>query len=679
MKAPLLSKHRAPYFPRCILFTFLFVFFVFTLFLHFDMYTLSHKNVEESIGGFHPRFFDVHFLMSPMPDNVWNGKHFLGRQTKVLTPFNAHCNLLTPSCEDICRQKMKNEQPSSRVCINIYRIPQQCWSTEDIRCWGWDNLVWDGTVEWLVLGEDQTGSEIGVRWIHFIWNIPLVPGAESDFHLFSFGDGKIETFNVIKEKLGKATNLHSHLNMVEDNDNVMFTGHHMGAAWAAQLNIWFGQQGKPGDKRTAIGSSPPLASKSFHRSYMEQSNTSKMLLLGLQVGGKLVMDVKMVQMPDVVTDVDTQSLPQFAYACDINESGMTCMDPQPLAFSRFVTFQQASQGAIEQHILDKASEIETYMTCFHACSHRFDWMNADFVENVSPFDFRPIPHMQLLQPGQPNAGPFPLPLPPSSSQDPTYLQSNPVVTMKNYDLLQLEQLQAGLSGIGPPVILPASSSQAGPSQLDPVTYPIQGGTEQLPSDLDPSELESGLEMLQSYMIPSNTQPQSSINSDTLTQATAPFVGATPVVARRAPASPSDSMAPVFAYPPPPPLQSYSMAASSSTDSVSHFAAPRAHNEGQVFASELPPEALQSLQAQSASDYPRAKVRPTAEDVMRTMNPRRGEGIAAYRRRIINEVRTRFQLTKQKYSGDWHTRQWFVDESKTIWDDFQKYFRENPGI
>merc|ERR1719285_1045046 len=131
------------------------------------------------------------------------------------------------------------------------------------------------------------------------------------------------------------------------------------------------------------------------------------------------MDVKMIQMSDVVTDADVMSLPQFAYACNINESGMTCMDPQPPVFSRFVTFQQASQGALGQPFLDKVSEIETYMTCFHLCSHRFDWMNADFVENVAPFDFRPIPNMQLTQSGQQNPIHFPPLLPPSSSQDST--------------------------------------------------------------------------------------------------------------------------------------------------------------------------------------------------------------------------------------------------------------------
>lgn len=183
---------------------------------------------------------------------------------------------------------------------------------------------------------DQTGREMGVRWIHFIWNTPTVPGTTSDFHLFSFGDGKIETFDAIKEKLEKATNFQSHLEMVEYDDNVLFTGHHMGAAWAATLNIWFGQQGKPEEKRTAIGSSPPLAPKTFYQSYMEQSKTSKMLLLGLFVSGKLVMDVKMLQMSDVVTDIDAQSLPQFGYVCNINESGMTCMDPQPLSVVTFI-------------------------------------------------------------------------------------------------------------------------------------------------------------------------------------------------------------------------------------------------------------------------------------------------------------------------------------------------------
>jgi len=527
MKTPLLPQSNAPctISPLSLNAFLLFLFIV--LFLHFYSYSF-HIFSEKDVGaGLTPSFFDNHWIFSPMPDAMWIGKHFPGSRTALLA--SQHCNDQTPSCDDVCKDKMANKVISSSTCVNLYRIPKQCWTTIDIRCWGYDHSFWDGHMEWPIMSQDLVGHDIGVKWIHFQYTNVNDGTVPCNVHLVAFGDGDLISFEAIRSRFEISVRFRALVMTFMDVDMVMFTGHHMGAAWAAFMNIWFAEQGKPATRRISIGSSPPLATMSFHETYGRHLETSKMLVLGLQVQGKLIMDVQIVEPSEGPTDVDSFSLPQFGYACNFYDSGMTCMEPQPISFSRHITLQAASQAMTEESLLNMVSDIEAYMTCFKLCSHLFDWMGGEFIPNV--YDLRP------------NLG---IPLPVLTPQGPSHPTKRPSLA-HTY-----------------------SNTLAGPSMY--------------------------------------------------------------------------SGEPIFAQPVP-------------------------QTQSSIFASHLPPEQRQAIKhnTDATKFAAKAKLRPTAEHVMREMQPHPGESLSAYRHRIIDEVRERFKMLQVRISGNWHSRGWFIEDSRSIWE------------
>merc|ERR1719384_578731 len=106
----------------------------------------------------------------------------------MVEPFQNFCNDQTPTCNELCKERLQSEMTSqyteTTYCRYLTRIQsQECWDTSELRCWAEGASVFDGAEEWIVKKHVKNAD---VVWTHFSGvRSPLV-------HYILFGWGEFE-------------------------------------------------------------------------------------------------------------------------------------------------------------------------------------------------------------------------------------------------------------------------------------------------------------------------------------------------------------------------------------------------------------------------------------------------------------------------------------------------------
>jgi len=398
MRAPLLkaetpSKFRKAWENYFCLFFLLLVYFCHVSF-HRPNHHASHHTTEVSVGSNEAttQLIRIHFWIGDFTNLMENSKHFRGVNTVKYEPFDQFCPYGTPSCEHICDERLLGKDPSSAVCVSTqsYSVKEgrECWPTTDMRCWGIENFVWDGSKEWRVIGNDLIG-EPGMTWIH------LQSMVHPYAHLIVFGHGKVTSFDVMSRQFTRSKKLMETLDSIPMEIGIIFSGHSMGAAWATYTHTFLGMRQKPHSKRFVVATGMPLASREYNQLFRSERRHTKILLLSLESQGRIFTDVKMIEhtkdLPNAV------SLPQFAYLCNIDGGTFMCKDPQPERFNIDESLA-ALHNNFNNPIVSFLHEFSSYRQCFNSCTLKFLQQDLKYGANVDDFQSRPLPSADAFPP-----------------------------------------------------------------------------------------------------------------------------------------------------------------------------------------------------------------------------------------------------------------------------------------
>jgi len=391
MKSPLLIKDAPRSKNPWSIFLKFVLSFVFTFFFFILIIPRVSRSFEEPVAALGIHLYALHFQMGHLPDTMKTRKHYRGRDTKALLPFEMHCSEDTPPCDNICDNiqnhihqvvegQLLEEQPFiSESCVHsLEGGGSECWPTKDMRCWGLDPSVWDGIQEWTILSQDLSDSTPGLRWIHF-------RSQDSATHLFVFGAGTITSLRDVDQKFQQNDALQLRFTMVPENEVLILSGHSMGAGWATYINAYLGKRRRPPETRILVTTGTPLVGLKYHASFEQDLARTGRLLLAMEVDGKIVTDVEMVRESQDVSNSFPASLSQFAYACKEVDDGIQCIDPQPQIFSidsSLVAFDASDPRVKVLH------EFQNYQICFLACSPYFTSHDITFPPNVDNYMMR---------------------------------------------------------------------------------------------------------------------------------------------------------------------------------------------------------------------------------------------------------------------------------------------------
>jgi len=387
--------------------------FTFAIFLHHHHFVSPTATSESDVGMPVDRLhlLRTYFILAALPDEMREHPNYLGPNTNIVD-LRFCLAPETPSCDGICEYRRRGVHHPSPFCKSQRRSSEtgsiECWETNDMRCWGWDSSVHDGIQEWDVMSEDLTGT-FGVPWIHFASStIPIT-------QFIVFGRGQIKPFVSISDTLRTfpTSPLLMHLRTISMNTLVVLGGHSQGAAWAACLNIFLRNLGRPSWSRYVIGTGTPLADLEFHRTWddlADAQETSTFLLSAITETtseARLMTDIYMAQQS---MEPFVKTFPQHAFACtpDINGK-IKCQDPQPILFSMTNTLQN-TRPAVDDTLIQALHNFGTYQLCFFKCETYFAKYGITFEPNVGEFQIQPPytnlhPSLQQLEaPSQPSAG-----------------------------------------------------------------------------------------------------------------------------------------------------------------------------------------------------------------------------------------------------------------------------------
>jgi len=296
---------------------------------------------------------------------------------------------------------------------------------------------------------------------------------------------------------------------------VVLGGHSQGAAWAASLNIFLRNLGRPSRSRYVIGTGTPLADLEFHRTWVDLADaqeTSTFLLSAITEitsEARLMTDIYMAQQS---IEPFVKTFPQHAFACtpDINGK-LKCQDPQPRLFSMANTLQN-TRSDVDDTLIEALHNFGTYQLCFFKCETYFAKYGITFEPNVGEFQIQPPytnlhPSLQQLgAPSQPSvefgeAGPSnAVPSTPANSGQNTGVEPGESSNPPSGGTELQNPADHAVSPHGGVTMFPSTSptkppqSEAGPSQpaqLPPESVPERGAVESLLM-LDPaSSIEGG--------------------------------------------------------------------------------------------------------------------------------------------------------------------------------------------
>jgi len=339
------------------------------------------------------RLLTSYFTFADLPDVLNHSRNHYGPSMRILSPFAQYCKEETPTCNELCAQRAKGIELTSRVCQSVRNVgaPRECWEAELMRCWPEDSNFWDGQVEWTLIAHDLAGDS-GIPWIYF-------KSSQIRLHLFVFGYGTIGTFKDAWNKFKHAHRLIELLIYCGD-QAILLSGHNQGAAWAAISNLYLTQRGHSLRSRIVMGSGIPLAEAEFYDDYMQfttPDETSIFLALGLSVPTRpLLMDVApIINSPQYAS----QALPQYGFICRIVDGrSITCVDPQPeyLDFNSTLMQRDINRRSGFNYI----HSIHAYRRCFVACINYFDSRSIEFLPNIKRFTLHPPQFSQEHHPLQ---------------------------------------------------------------------------------------------------------------------------------------------------------------------------------------------------------------------------------------------------------------------------------------
>jgi len=692
------------------------LFFIFHVSFQSRNQHASWSMTEVSVGANEAttQLIRIHFWIGDFVTRMENSRHFCGVNTMKYVPFEQFCPHGTPPCDHICQERMLGKDVSSPVCVSTNTFSgkeeHECWPTTDMRCWGMEKFVWDGSKEWKVIQDDLVG-EPGMTWIHL--QDMVAPFA----HLIVFGHGKITSFDKMAHQFTESKKLMKTLDSIPMEVGIMLCGHSMGAAWATYTHAFLGIRKKPHNKRFVVATGMPLASRQYNQLFRAENSHTKftrILLLALESQGRMLTDVQMIeQAPDLSNAV---SLPQFAYACNIDAGIFMCKDPQPARFSIDDSLATL-HNKFDDPIVNLLNDFNSYRQCFDACTLKFLRQDFKYGANIDGFQPRPLPPADSFRPlpvgaDSPDAT-DPSNLPPIAHSEVQSIASTSADLQSQSTALVPQHPAMLATAIHPGQIGASSSSQAGPSsssqnfpqaqfQANPESFSLLENVYNthsagvgLPVQPPPSAplqppfrfnwkptrvLQEGFQRAPTPPQPAvlfSSQPQNWKSPRLLEQgfnpALIPRPGGSAQSTHELPSleDASRGLVALSSHIGNSPVQDLLSLSASGTSHQSNPGSSSAH--GQAQSSDTSSPSLKGISKNR--NYALAQdTRDRLDIILEDENPEMDEELEDYMERVFSIMRKYFRIKKLKVKRITLRREWFVEGVRNSYDEF---FRRNP--